>query len=1100
MTPEEWAAIERLFHELRARPTEEHSERLARADVPETVRQRVRSMLACAEGDADWLEHPIAGAIAPEELCQPTLKDETFSPGDFVGRYRIEGLIAVGGMGVVYRARLAEGELDHEVAIKVVRSSILSGKRGARTTAERFRREWSVLASLDHPAIPRVLDVGTSEGGTPYIAMQFVDGVPITRYAADRSLSIHDRVDLIIQVCDAIQHAHQRLVLHRDLKPHNVLVTTDGRPVVLDFGVARILNPDGATAGLTRSGEFLGTLAFAAPEQLQGGTVTDTRCDLYAIGVLLYNLLTGHLPHGDTRSLPVLLKRIDERRPKPPSAHDPRIPPDMDAIILKAMAREPGRRYDSAGDLADDLRRFQAGRPVAARSDSRWYQVMSELRIRRVPILAASVIVIASAAFAFYAMRQSRVLEHRNQALELALSGETFERARLLGRTGNLVGAEQILWRQHKQTEPTTRQVTLPWWGLRELYSSIPVEASLELSFELGAPPCRGPNGTLLVVDARDRSVHLLDPERGTSRRLPELGYVQDIVSNLVGETIAWTDEEGTIRLASMQNLEQATLIAMKIDTNGRRDASRSFGLSSTGKRLWSHGGAGLRVLDLETDRSIAIQPSRDARLVRVAFAGEHEIVTLFDDGQLSWWRADNGELVRTRQSTLGLSSTHVATSDDGRFVAVAHDRSVTVYENGDEDLSAAIMTNGWISSLCVTQIGSEAAVLASSADYVLRALMLSPARPLFEITAFSRRPTHLLALSGRPHIVSFDERSRIRIWSLDPAPQATMARTLGAGTALDLSIHPATGQTGIAMDDARNRVVVLDSALNPIAESETLTHPACSVVHDDRAEIWYAATYGGQVVQLERIGRRLVTRWATVLEHRPNQLTIAPNGSYVAVACDGGLVYLLQAGDGAVHSTVNLSTSRVPSIAWMPDSRSLIACTHPESDVVQIDLADDDELRLAAVILDGERAFGFRSVAVSPDGSMLAVAGDDARIRTWDLDDTSTWAPSSTLTGHAEGLFALDYSEDGQLLASAGRQGRVMVWHTTTGRAVASHEVSEDMLFAIRLMQDGTSIVTAGRGALLHKLSLDAMDSRVLRNTPRRQLHAGEFPGPHNP
>ncbi len=330
-----------------------------------------------------------------------------------IGAYGIESLVGEGGMGRVYRAHRADGAFAKTVALKVVRQSLaLAGA----DVAARLRRERDLLAALDHPGIARLLDGGETDDGVPYLVTEFVDGAPITDWADAHVLGVRDRVRLVAEVAWAVDHAHRRFVVHRDLKPSNVLVTeADGvpRPVVLDFGIAKLLeaaeDESSAAFPLTRTGMRLLTPAYAAPELYAPTATVTTAADVYGLGALLYEMLTGRRPHDDGPDRPGPPITEPTRPSKvvtgPPSGVDRasfdasqrsrQLRGDLDVICLRALHPDPARRYASAAALADDLERYLEGRPVEARRDSVAYVVGRFVRRNRALVAAAGVAVAA---------------------------------------------------------------------------------------------------------------------------------------------------------------------------------------------------------------------------------------------------------------------------------------------------------------------------------------------------------------------------------------------------------------------------------------------------------------------------------------------------------------------------------------------------------------------------------------------------------------------------------------------------------------------------------------------------------------------------------
>ncbi|WP_420454108.1 protein kinase domain-containing protein [Rubrivirga sp.] len=397
-----WETLDAALAQALDRDVDEREVYLA--SLEPAVRDALVPLLDAALADDPLLDHP--------QTALGELASETGAPdvegGTRVGPYEIEGLVGEGGMGRVYRARRADGAFDQTVAVKVVRQSLaLAGS----DVAARLRRERALLATLDHPGIARLVDGGETDDGVPYLVTEFVDGAPITDWADAHQLGVRARAELVAEVARAVDHAHRRFVVHRDLKPSNVFVTErDGaaRPVVLDFGIAKLLAVADETSGafpLTQTGMRLLTPAYAAPELYEPGVTVTTAADVYGLGALLYELVTGRRPHDDAptpgpaRTEPTRPSRLVAQT-SGTTAFDPArrsrvLRGDLDVICLKALHPDPARRYASAADLAADLDRHLAGRPVEARPDGWTYVAGRFVRRNRAAVAAAALALLA---------------------------------------------------------------------------------------------------------------------------------------------------------------------------------------------------------------------------------------------------------------------------------------------------------------------------------------------------------------------------------------------------------------------------------------------------------------------------------------------------------------------------------------------------------------------------------------------------------------------------------------------------------------------------------------------------------------------------------
>ncbi len=443
---EQWRQADRLFQELSGVSAEARAMLLGEAEP--AIRTKVESLLAADELSNGLLDKPLDSVLAL--LADGASASGSALEGRQIGRWILEEEIGRGGSAVVYRAHRADGSVDQQVALKLLTLALLG-----RDGASRFEHEQQVLARLRHPDIATLIDGGTAEDGTPFLVTELVDGRRLDLFCDEEGLSLQDRVRLFLSVCNAVAFAHRNLVVHRDLKPNNILVDGDGRVRLLDFGIAKLLDAGEATQTLRML-----TPGYAAPEQLAGEPIT-TATDVFGLGIVLYKLLAGVVPEG-----------FESRSPagepggpvRPPSAvatklatnlaTKMRVDPDLDAIVLKATRVEPERRYVSAQELADDLGRWLDGRPVVAGPDRATYRLRKFVGRHRLTVVASCLAIfglIGGSALALWqagVARQESVRARRAQSEAESVTAflvDTFEAADPLGTRGGDVSAREIV-------------------------------------------------------------------------------------------------------------------------------------------------------------------------------------------------------------------------------------------------------------------------------------------------------------------------------------------------------------------------------------------------------------------------------------------------------------------------------------------------------------------------------------------------------------------------------------------------------------------------------------------------------------------------------
>ncbi len=1040
--------------------------------------------------------------MGPTESCdeETSIKEAGAETGAFGARgYTLLGEIGRGGMGVVYKA--LQHKTKRQVALKALHGDIHASPSARR----RFEREVELAAALDHPGIVHILESGQVDG-RDYYAMELVDGAPLQHWIANRAANraprpsthqsesaVRAMLELFIDICDAVNYAHQRGVIHRDLKPTNIMVDQQGRPRILDFGLARTTDRAAENSiYATRTGQLVGTLPYLCPEQASGaGDQVDVRSDLYSLGVILYEMVTGRPPYDTGGPLDEALHNIIHTSPPRPSHYGAALKGDLDAIALKALEKAKEHRYQTAASFAEDLRCYLRKEPVEANRTNRFYLLRKVYARHRTQVhVAGAVFGMILVALTIILGLYFQVRQQRNQ-LNAELHSNELRRGLAHLAAGHDYLAETLLWKAYR-----SRPDSAALWSLISYFTQNPLVGRLTKTGWVTAisysPDGRwlaygNLAGELVLHDAASLAcVHRIATHSGGTRAIAFSRSARRLVTGGAdGRIMVWVagtwqrDREleghsgGLIDVrfaAGRDRFISAGADHRIVVWDGLDDGAVESGavftvasavtcadLSSAGDLIAaSMASSDVILFDVGTGkpRRTILTGEKPAEAVR--FSSDGSVLSVWCNGEISQWEVASGTKRWSRDAglpeprptslwDLPIDATHVAARPAGQTLHTCWRPTLEYSPDG-----GLLICTGWDATVRLWEARSGRSLGASR----------SHETAIYSAAFFPNSRSLAVGCVGN-----------LRVWALDRYPGATSWPVESGTERVGVTVSQEKGFLAWAgASDGTVQVLATDRHA-PARHLKNSTSSVTALAFSPDGENLACADQSGSITLRRTDDGRLIRQWSGKTE-RIWSLAFSPDGVWIASGGRDGMLRVWRCADGAEIQTWRAHPDQILCIAFGPEGRRLL--TGGTDWMVRM-----WELGTKAPVAEWSHREWVNAVAFSGDGKLIASSGADLIIRIAGADGTPI---TSIQLSHAHWVNALVFLDEGRVLASGGNDGAIRFWDSQSGADLAMIPC-RGAVQSLAATKDGRALVVGARGVVQY------LDLGAARDSIRHQL-----------